>query len=325
MKNKKQMDSKTRFNADLGSKISLIFIFSFFSLSSLANSPNKSLEEQIQSWLFTKELHAKDLTIQVNDTRLQIPFCRTSFQIDSAGLTDGSVVRTVRASCPEPRWSRLIRLKTKNQQIRQLPDKANKKTTQVLVAEGAINQYSRITRDQLVVREVRNNRLPSNIVDKSYSFKNSYAGRPLRAGHVIRTSDLTEPKKIVIVNSSISAQSILDKQNLSLEYRLKELPNDAIESLDGLENLATNKLLHPGDVLRKRDLTKAKLIKRGELVLVEAKSNNFHIISEAIAFQDGYLGDQIKLTSIDSKRQLQAIVVERGKVNALSKKWIIKD
>ena len=109
-----------------------------------------------------------------------------------------------------------------------------------------------------------------------------------------------------------------------MEYRLKGIPQDAIHSLDGLENLATNKLLHPGDVLRKRDLSKAKLVKRGDKVLVEAKSNVFQIVNEAIAFQDGYLGDQIKLTSVDSKREIQATVIGQGKVSTLSKRWIIK-
>ena len=304
--------------------MSLLFTISFYGPSTFANSPSKSLEEQIESWLFTQGLQDEDFTVQANDARLQVPFCDTSFQINSGNLTNGSIVRTVRATCPEPRWSRLIRLKNKIHPSKKVRQGNDIKTTEVLVTEGAINQYSRITREQLVERKINNNRLPRNVLDESYFFKNSYAARPLRAGHVITTSDLIKPKKVVVVNSPLSAHSLLNKQNLSLKYRLKGLPIDAVESLEGLENLATNKLIHSGDILRKRDLTKAKLIKRGELVLVEAKSNDFHIISEAIAFQDGYLGDQIKLTSVDSKRQLQATVVERGKVNALSKKWIIK-
>jgi flagella basal body P-ring formation protein FlgA len=112
--------------------------------------------------------------------------------------------------------------------------------------------------------------------------------------------------------------------DLSTAYRIKEIPHDAVKSLEGIKNLATNRLLHAGDILRKRDLTKAKLIKRGELVMVEAKSNNFQIVNEAIAFQDGYFGDQIKLTSVDTKKPINARVIGKGKVRTLSKQWIIK-
>ncbi len=324
MTKKRQVEIKTTAKAKFSLTIFLLTICSFFSLQSLASSPNKSLEEQIQSWLLTQDLHDEELTVQANDTRLQVPSCDTAFQINKGGLTNGSSIRTVRATCPRPRWSRLIRLKNKIQPIEKIRGDTKIKSTVVLVTKGPLNQYSRITRNQLEEQEVANNRIPKNFLERSYSFKNSYAGRPLRAGQVITTKDLTKPKKVVVVESPIPAHSLLDKQNLSLKYRLKGLPIDAIQSLEGLENLAANKLLHTGDILRRRDLTKAKMIKRGELVLVEAKSNDFHIISEAIAFQDGYLGDQIKLTSIDSKRQIQATVIERGKVNALSKKWIIK-
>ena len=120
------------------------------------------------------------------------------------------------------------------------------------------------------------------------------------------------------------AQSLIMVSGLSTAYRIKEIPHDAVKSLEGLKNLATNRLLHSGDILRKRDLTKAKLIKRGELVMVEAKSNNFQIVNEAIAFQDGYFGDQIKLTSIDTKKPINARVIGKGKVRTLSKQWIIK-
>ena len=41
-------------------------------------------------------------------------------------------------------------------------------------------------------------------------------------------------------------------------------PMTRLNHYRGLGLLATNRLLHPGDILRKRDLTKAKLIKRGQ-------------------------------------------------------------
>ena len=218
----------------------------------------------------------------------------------------------------------MIRLKTKPQPLEKIRQKTSIATTTALVTEGPINQYAKITSDQLMEKEIPNNRLPPNALKASHALSHSFAKRALRAGHIVTAADLISPKKVVVLKSSVPAHTVIKRQSFSIEYRLKGIPNDAIRSLEGLNNLASNRLLHPGDVLRKRDLSKAKLVKRGDLVLVEAKSNEFQIVNEAIAFQDGYLGDQIKLTSVDSKREIQATVVGQGKVSALSKKWIIK-
>ena len=76
--------------------------------------------------------------------------------------------------------------------------------------------------------------------------------------------------------------------------------------------LAANRLLHPGDILRKRDLTKAKLIKRGQTVAVESLGKHFRIASELVALQDGYLGDQIALRNPSSSRRVTAVVTGIG-------------
>ncbi len=314
----------TRFKANLVLLASLLFILSANSASSLSISANKTLEGEIKNWLALEGVNSDLFTIQVNDSRLQVPFCDSKFKIELGNKVAGALSRTVKVSCPGSDWNRIIRLKTKPEPLEKIRQKTSIATTTALVAEGPINQYAKITRDQLVQKEIPNNRLPPNVLKESHALTHSFAKRALRAGHIVTTADLISPKQVVVLKTSVPAHTVIKRQSFSMEYRLKGIPNDAITSLEGLDNLASNRLLHPGDVLRKRDLSKAKLVKRGDLVLVEAKSNEFQIVNEAIAFQDGYLGDQIKLTSVDSKREIQATVVGQGKVSALSKKWIIK-
>ena len=312
----------TKFKTNLVLFGSLLFVFSANSASSLPISANKTLEGEIQTWLTLEGVNSDLFIIQVNDSRLQVPFCDTKFKIEPGNKITGAMTRTVKASCSG--WSRVIRLKTKTQPLEKIRQKTSIATTTALVTEGPINQYAKITRDQLVQKEIPNNRLPPNTLKESHALSHSFAKRALRAGHIVTTADLISPKKVVVIKSSVPAHTVIKRESFAIEYRLKGIPKDAITTLKGLNNLASNRLLHPGDVLRKRDLSKAKLVKRGDLVLVEAKSNEFQIVNEAIAFQDGYLGDQIKLTSVDSKREIQATVVGQGKVSALSKKWIIK-
>ena len=104
----------------------------------------------------------------------------------------------------------------------------------------------------------------------------------------------------------------LKKLSIKIEERAVDVPHDAIRSLQGLTLLAANRLLHPGDILRKRDLTKAKLVRRGQKVAVESVGQHFRIASELIALEDGYLGEQIDLRNPGSSRNISAVVTGMG-------------
>ena len=282
------------------------------------------LENQIREWLAHKKVNSTDLDIRINDSRLQIPQCSKPFILSSQTTQNLSSNITVRASCPQMQWSRLIRVSAKKERIKQERVQIEIEKELVFVIAEKINQYEKITADKLSKIRLAKNKIPAAAINSADPLGNLYARRALRSGQVISESDVIKPQKVIIVNSAMPAQSLIMASDLSTGYRIKEIPHDAVKSLEGIKNLATNRLLHAGDVLRKRDHTKAKLIKRGELVMVEAKSNHFQIVNEAIAFQDGYFGDQIKLTSVDTKKPISARVIGKGKVRTLSKQWIIK-
>jgi flagella basal body P-ring formation protein FlgA len=70
-------------------------------------------------------------------------------------------------------------------------------------------------------------------------------------------------------------------------------------------------------VLRKRDLKKAKLVRRGEEVILSAGSDRYSIETTATALQDGYFGDQIKLKNINSNQVVRAVVSGSNRTRAL--------
>ncbi len=305
-----------------------LILFLLFAVSSSAfskaNGAANALESQIRTWLLEEKLDTGALTIQVNDSRLQIPACGEDFILNFTPQHKDLPIRTIKASCPKAGWSRLIRIRANKQRNARERDIKEIEKESVFVTVGPIKQYEKITRDKLTELSFAKNKIPSNAVNLAASLNNLYARRTLRTSQTLTDSDVIRPQKVIIMNTSLPAQSLIESDDLSVTYRIRDLPHDAIKSLEGLSNLATNRLLHAGDILRKRDLTKAKLIKRGDLVMVEAKSNNFQILNEAIAFQDGYFGDQIKLTTADTKRQINARVIGKGKVRTLSKHWISK-
>ena len=291
---------------------------------SKVSAPARILENQILAWFAGKKIDTSALSIQINDARLQIPECQENFTLDMTSELGAAAIRTISASCPSVEWYRLIRIRPIKETVTRQRAVKEKEKIDVWVAEHSIKQYEPITRDKLTKQKLVKNKVPTSAIDLASPIKNLYARRVLRRGQIITESDLTRPQKVIVVNSSLAAQNLLEKSDLSIAYRIKDVPHDAVTSLEGIRNLATNRLLHSGDILRKRDLAQAKLIKRGELVMVEAKTNSFQIINEAIAFQDGYFGDQIKLRSVDTKRQINAQVTGKGKAKTLSKQWITK-
>ena len=142
--------------------------------------------------------------------------------------------------------------------------------------------------------------------------KQYYAARQLLPGRILIESDLAVGQRVVVLTQAIPSRSLIAREHIAIQERAVDVPHDAIRSLKGLSMLAANRLLHPGDILRKRDLAKAKLIKRGQTVDVESLGKHFRIASELVALQDGYLGDQIVLRTPGSNRRVSAVVTCMG-------------
>ena len=120
-----------------------------------------------------------------------------------------------------------------------------------------------------------------------------------------------------MTSKTIPAGYLISKDDLKLQKVAYKVPKDAISDLSGLQHLAANRLIHPGSVLRKRDLKKAKLVRRGEEVILSAGSDRYSIETTATALQDGYFGDQIKLKNINSNHEVRAIVSGSNRTRAL--------
>lgn len=257
-------------------------------------------------------------TFALNDKRLAIPLC-DHFVIDPDQLIQGQqspASLAVDAACPEANWQRKVRGRLKREpQERTLP--ANK-----AAATAVLQPIRPITKGQLVKENALHtvwlppHRVPQNALTGLGS-ADYYAARNLRTGQILLTSDLAVGQAVVVVTQAIPARSHITADMLAIRQRAVGVPRDAYRTVEGLEMLAANRLLHPGDILRKRDLTKAKLVKRGQRVAVESVGEYFRIASELVALQDGFLGDQIELRNPSSDRQVTAIVTGAGKARSL--------
>lgn len=69
-----------------------------------------------------------------------------------------------------------------------------------------------------------------------------------------------------------------------------------------------------GAVLTTRDVQRAQLVKRGDVVQIQVRKGPVVARATAIATADGCLGDKVRVTTTDSKRELAAVVIGRGSV-----------
>ena len=73
--------------------------------------------------------------------------------------------------------------------------------------------------------------------------------------------------------------------------------------------------LSSGMVLTAKDLIEAKIIKRGDSVVILAQKAGFEIRMNGIAESDGGLGQRIRVKNQNSERVIDAVVIDRGIVS----------
>ncbi|MCH6255852.1 flagellar basal body P-ring formation chaperone FlgA [Puniceicoccaceae bacterium K14] len=108
----------------------------------------------------------------------------------------------------------------------------------------------------------------------------------------------------------IAAASDLEVRRADLLVESSAIPADPKQ----LERHEYSRNLNSGRVLQWADLTERSIIKKGEVVEVNAKSGLLAISTRAIARQNGVEGDFIVLRNLDSNKEFSGLVVSENKV-----------
>jgi flagella basal body P-ring formation protein FlgA len=288
----------------------------------VAETAEAQLAKALQQWadqhLVSTSGVIPTYTFALKDKRLAIPAC-DRFVIDPKQLIPGQrapASLAVDAACPATNWQRKIRGRLKKDPRGQSLPANQVPSVAVLRPVRPITKGQRVEKDALHTEWLPPHRAPQNAITQLDN-ADYYAARNLRVGQTLVTSDLAIAQKVIVIVQAIPARSRITPKMVAMRQRAVDVPKDAYRTFEGLEMLAANRLLHPGDILRKRDLTKAKLVKRGQRVSVESVGAYFRIASELVALQDGFLGDQIELRNPGSDRQVTAIVTGAGKARSL--------
>ncbi len=129
------------------------------------------------------------------------------------------------------------------------------------------------------------------------------------------------PVKVEVYSSAVVAVTSLARGQLIQEgdVRLARVNTSAqgyghLVSLQAAEGMALKRPLRAGEVVRASHLLAPNVVKRGDNVVLEARSSGISVVASGTALATGQVGDQIKVRNIQSNRVVDAKVIAPGKV-----------
>lgn len=120
---------------------------------------------------------------------------------------------------------------------------------------------------------------------------------------------------VVVANGSFSHGQALDQAAFRVEERLaSELPADALSSLSQLEGFLSTSRINRDAIVQSRMLRAIPLVRRGSSVTISVVMDGLRLSSRGIVRQDGGRGEMVSVIALNSRKLLQARVVDEKTV-----------
>lgn len=137
------------------------------------------------------------------------------------------------------------------------------------------------------------------------------------AGRLRVTAQVDLQVPAVVVAGNYSRGHVLGEDDLSLTLVDFNQGKGAITEPGLAVGSALKVSLSLGSPVREQDLTKSVMIKRGDLVTIEAKSGGLTVTATGQARQDGGFGDTISVVNLSSKKTIMARVLAPNRVEVI--------
>ena len=223
--------------------------------------------------------------------------------------------RLVKAECGDT-WRRFIKIppRVKFKPFDEVdPILAESRLTEALLLMRPIKKNEPITQNDFSRERISglNSSLLALDLDMNEKMR---AAHNLNKGDALLKADILIGQNVITAKTTIPSGSILTKELAGIEMRYRDIPEDAISSTQGWDFMETNRNVISGEVLRERHFRKAKLVRRNDPVTLMSKSASIEIFTSGTASQDGYYGQQVKVTNSESGRVILGKVIGRGRV-----------
>ena len=124
--------------------------------------------------------------------------------------------------------------------------------------------------------------------------------------------------EVLVCAQDIPRGKQIGVSDLRFEKRaLSQQKGDSVQDIDEIAGMIARDSMLMGEAISRRSLIPKQLIKRNQLVNVEAKAGSLVVRSRAKALDNGGAGDVIRLMNPDSKAELQGRVRNDGSVEVM--------
>lgn len=124
----------------------------------------------------------------------------------------------------------------------------------------------------------------------------------------------TVSAEVVVAAATVPSGRPLAASELMLDRRDVSAVADPLSDIDEAVGQAAMRPLRPGQVLQKRLLSSPVLVKRGDVVQIEARSGPVQVTASGEALEPGRRGDLVRVRNVNTGKVIRARVVEAGMV-----------
>lgn len=129
---------------------------------------------------------------------------------------------------------------------------------------------------------------------------------------------VTYMEDVVVLSEPVNRGEVITEEMLTVEQRdTLRLKNSALRDPAEVVGKNATKNLKAGDLLSRNAVELPVVVKRGDRVTVVAENNGFRVSILAVAMESGSRGDTIKVKNLDSRKIIQAEVVDDSTARAL--------
>lgn len=122
-------------------------------------------------------------------------------------------------------------------------------------------------------------------------------------------------RPILVLRNSLIAGAVVTPDDVSVETRDAALsPGGVLGEQDLVAGMTLKRPLSAGAVLTANDMISARLVKRGDAVMILAKSGGLEVRAPGKALSDGGAAERVTVQNVASNRVVQGVVQGNGEV-----------
>ena len=244
------------------------------------------------------------------DRRFTVERCSAPYKFERIEYSKN----LVRVSCESSRWTKVAKMQSIYESISK-----PKESQKVPIASRSIKRGEHIKSEMFEYQDVNTRMAPKNLLNVPLS-KAFVANKNIKKGDILTQGNLYKKQQAYVAVTTIPSGSPLRRDFFKFTSTIKILDqNILIKDLEGIDFLAANRTIHPGTLLTKTLVRKAKLVNRGDQVVVDSSGKGFSVRATRYALEDGYLGDQVRLESNAGDIVTRGTVAGRNFVIAMKK------